>query len=195
MGIAKHLCEKVRNMMQISGIPDQTPAIEQHLAGLRSEVQGEIQDFLRLIGRHHLTQSSAAVAGEALRKLGEVNDRVVELERQEKLVFHKLLVCLDAMGNRVVNWLAGHPEPLAQLPLIKALESLRSASLEPHLLDGTAVKAAVSGIVIPTELIRQLHRSLFPAERMLLVSGRRLADMVSVTAAFEVTGQHSVGHV
>ena len=43
---------------------------------------------------------------------------------------------------------------------MKALEFVCSVSLELHLLDGTAVKAAISGMVIPTEFIRQLHKSL-----------------------------------
>jgi hypothetical protein len=46
-----------------------------------------------------------------------------------------------------------------------------------------------------TDLLYQAFMALFPAERMLIASGRRTGTKVSLTAMFDVTGASSLGHV
>ncbi len=54
---------------------------------------------------------------------------------------------------------------------------------------------AAKRIVIPTDLLYQAHHSLFPAERMLVVSGHTSPETTILGAVFEVTGENSFGHV
>jgi hypothetical protein len=50
-------------------------------------------------------------------------------------------------------------------------------------------------LVVPSELLFQAFQMLFPAERMLVGSGRRMDSQVALGAVFDVTGQANSGHV
>jgi hypothetical protein len=55
--------------------------------------------------------------------------------------------------------------------------------------------AQVSLVTITSDLLYQVHHHLFPAEKMLVASGQRGDGAVKIGAVFEVTGDHSMGHV
>ncbi|MEP6708365.1 MAG: Mov34/MPN/PAD-1 family protein [Pyrinomonadaceae bacterium] len=67
--------------------------------------------------------------------------------------------------------------------------------------DELAIPTPTSGanqttcIKITSDLIYQIHHNLFPAERMLVASGKRSENVVNIGAVFEVTGKASSGHV
>ncbi len=50
-------------------------------------------------------------------------------------------------------------------------------------------------VVVTEDLLQECYRSLFPAERMLVVAGRRMGDTIRLTDIFDVTGDQSGGHV
>jgi len=50
-------------------------------------------------------------------------------------------------------------------------------------------------IVVPTDLLYQAFQSLFPAERMLVITGRSEKDKIALGVSFDVTGHSSTGHV
>jgi proteasome lid subunit RPN8/RPN11 len=50
-------------------------------------------------------------------------------------------------------------------------------------------------VVVTEEKLREWYQSLFPAERMLVVAGRRTGGMTRLTEVFDVTGDQSGGHV
>jgi hypothetical protein len=65
-------------------------------------------------------------------------------------------------------------------------------------LDGSDLITAASScpsIVIPSDSLYQAHASLFPAERMLVASGRSSDRGTELGAVFEVTGKNTTGHV
>jgi hypothetical protein len=57
------------------------------------------------------------------------------------------------------------------------------------------VATQVSRATITSDLVYQAHHHLFPAEKMLVASGQRGDNEVKIGAVFEVTGDHSMGHV
>jgi hypothetical protein len=50
-------------------------------------------------------------------------------------------------------------------------------------------------VLVTQDLLHQCYNSLFPAERMLVVSGRRIGDTTRLADMFDVTGDQSGGHV
>jgi hypothetical protein len=48
---------------------------------------------------------------------------------------------------------------------------------------------------INSDLLYQMRHQLFPAERMLVASGKRHTDSIDIRAVFEVTGQATAGQV
>jgi hypothetical protein len=87
----------------------------------------------------------------------------------------------------------------ARQGLARTLKHLIEAEAEipPLPVDSsTSHKSApAKRVLVPADLFYQAHHSLFPAERMLVAAGRRTGDAVRLGATFEVTGDHSAGHV
>lgn len=54
---------------------------------------------------------------------------------------------------------------------------------------------AARHILIAPDVLFQAHHGLFPAERMLVASGRRTGDKTELGALFDVTGEHHAVHV
>src|SRR5262249_29220861 len=50
-------------------------------------------------------------------------------------------------------------------------------------------------VVVTEDLLQECYNSLFPAERMLVISGRRMGDTTRLADMFDVTGDQSEGHV
>jgi proteasome lid subunit RPN8/RPN11 len=79
------------------------------------------------------------------------------------------------VSRRNLNWLVGE--------LTGGEERIARIS------DGPTVTA--SRMEIPTEVLYQLHQSLFPAERMFVAAGRRDGAATKLSAVFDVTGEWS----
>ena len=58
-----------------------------------------------------------------------------------------------------------------------------------------AVASTATKVIVPVDLLYQVHQELFPAERMMVTSGRRHGSQVRLGAAFDVTGEHHAAHV
>jgi hypothetical protein len=84
----------------------------------------------------------------------------------------------------------------ARLALSRTLEQLLAAqeSLLPVMQPAPA-PAKKRRIVISEELLHESYKALFPAERMLVVAGRRIGETTRLTDVFDVTGDQSGGHV
>ena len=50
-------------------------------------------------------------------------------------------------------------------------------------------------VVVPSDLLWTAHRQLFPAERMMVVAGRREGPRIQLSSIVDVTGQANSGHV
>ncbi len=89
----------------------------------------------------------------------------------------------------------------AQLPdhhlacrvLVRTIEALNAA--DTALVAAEPDALVTKRVVVPAELLYQAYHHLFPAERMLVVSGRSERETTCLGVAFEVTGVNSLGHV
>ena len=77
---------------------------------------------------------------------------------------------------------------------IDILQKLSETSRELSFISST-LPVAIPKVIIPVELIYQIYSSLFPAERMIVTSGRKAGKDIRLGAAFDVTGKSEPGHV
>jgi len=84
--------------------------------------------------------------------------------------------------------------PSTRLGLSRVMARLAAASVQLSAVSGPEA-SKVETVIIPSGLLFQAKKNLFPAERMQLVSGRRIGRTVYLKGAIDVTGEHSNGHV
>jgi hypothetical protein len=101
-------------------------------------------------------------------------------------------LCSEAPGHH-----AARQALLRHLYLLINADAQLSSGLgaESDLHNGDGMSATVRRLVIPTDLLYQARCSLFPAERMLVVAGRRDGQLTGLGAVFDVTGVANGGHV
>lgn len=161
-------------------------------------------EALRLIQAAHDAQLAPSVLRhltDGLVVLAEARARLEDLRSRSDPEPSELSRELEDMGKQVANcidpmWRTPSSAP-AQSVLYRAAGhfSDAAADLLPF-LDGNRAIVAVNAVVVPTDLLFQLHQELLPAERMAIVSGRENGNgQVLAGAAFDVTGEAHTSHV
>jgi hypothetical protein len=104
------------------------------------------------------------------------------------------LMCLSkALVGHIAEGMSNDPQAYARLSglLEHALDAHAAIDAAP----GAQTNAATSCVVLPSDLVYQAYSMLLPAERMLVVAGRRCGGVVTLGAVFDVTGTASVNAV
>jgi hypothetical protein len=100
---------------------------------------------------------------------------------------------LEGLTGDVMRTIAAHAgcphSAITRAALNRIASHLHLAESRLATLHNSREPAVVRSILVPSDLLYQAHRSLFPAERMLVVAGR-LGDAgtVRLGATFDVTG-------
>ena len=81
-----------------------------------------------------------------------------------------------------------------RLGLSNILAPLMAAATELSSVSGPDA-SVVDTVVIPSAMLLQAKQALFPAERMQVISGRRVGRTVHLEAHIDVTGESANGHV
>jgi hypothetical protein len=109
---------------------------------------------------------------------------------------------LAAVADRLTRALRAEPPAhgLARRALVQALDRLVAAQTDlTPLLPRAAARPSSADparrVIVPPDFLYQAHHDLFPAERMLVVSGRRSGDTTRLGVPFDVTGDRCAGHV
>src|SRR5262245_14264983 len=123
-----------------------------------------------------LERSCEGQAGGAAGLLAELARAVTERLRAEPW---ENFYARQALSRTLGQLLAAQE---AMLPMMKQ-KSARTANVEKR------------RVVITEDLLLECYNYLFPAERMLVVSGRRTGCTTRLTDIFDVTGDQSGGHV
>ncbi len=110
--------------------------------------------------------------------------------------------CLQNIRNQVTFELGEYPDEhhymqkkLAGILQITIAADQEIARVQPKPKAQAALSTGKPTIRVPADLLFQIYYALFPAERMMVISGRRTGDTVVLGAAFDVTGVSSGGHV
>lgn len=137
---------------------------------------------------------------DALRRYNEVGLRLAELQNDTPLEPERIRDLLQSLSGELAEEVKDsqadrhlYQKCLAELlgTLILADHRIAEAVAESQPASGQAQTL----VQIPTDLLYQIYYALFPAERMIVVSGRRAGEDIALGAAFDVTGVASAGHV
>lgn len=151
---------------------DEAQALHVALRCLK-ETQYTVEQFLA--GHRRLGAQMAAAFLEGQR------EQVLKAAEKERIARH---VRAGQVSIQTMNYLF-----LAENEIAEDFPARRSPAPDKP------ATAQVSRVVITSDLLYQIHHSLFPAEKMLVASGRRGDGAVKIGAVFDVTGDHSMGHV
>jgi len=131
----------------------------------------------------HLTQVRTAVLRSLREQIGADPTEAASLLRE--------------LSEGVTETLRTQPRshPHAREALVRMLNLLIVAEAQVAPFIRERPSETVRRVVVPTDLLYQTHHALFPAERMLVASGRRTGETTTLGAVFEVSGANSSGHV
>lgn len=115
--------------------------------------------------------------------IAAVHERITAMNRE----ILKHLTAASTIGNG------------ARWRLMQAMQHTALAEGDFVQLEREVTPPAAEGqpaqVILPTDMLYQCRQSLFPAERMMVVAGRRRNNRIILGAAFDVTGDASAGHV
>jgi proteasome lid subunit RPN8/RPN11 len=110
--------------------------------------------------------------------------------------------CLQNIRNQITFELGEYPDEhhymqkkLTGILQITIAADQEIARVQPKPKAQAILSTGKPSLLVPADLLFQIYYSLFPAERMMVISGRRTGDTVVLGAAFDVTGVASGGHV
>lgn len=162
--------------------------------GLAREYKREIATLYRL--QEQPTQVETIYG--SLVELTRLRAAILQMfQKQASVNPSEAVTLLRELSEGVTETLRTQPwsHHYAREALTRTLNLLIVAETEiaPHITQKPLTSARC--IVVPADLLYQVHHALFPAERMLVAAGRRASAMTTLGAVFEVTGANSGGHV
>jgi proteasome lid subunit RPN8/RPN11 len=104
---------------------------------------------------------------------------------------------LHRMASTVTQQLVAEPwdHHAARETMTRTLNLLNEADAALAVIKQGQPATTATQIMVPSDVFYQAHHTLFPAERMLVVAGRRQGETTTLGAVFEVTGASSGDHV
>jgi hypothetical protein len=155
------------------------------------------RQLLAFLNRQPTGPGQVVAALDAIRFCAEIRCEVRELLERRNFTHEGSLHFVQSTYSQLFETLRSQPpeyfsarkgfSDLASL-LLSAEENLTTSAVTNDPKD-------VKTIRVEADLIYQAYHSLFPAERMLVLSGRKASGKVTLGAVFDVTGAHSAGHV
>ena len=154
----------------------------------------EMVNFIKNPGRTHEQLRSLL---EMLIFMAEIRSKIIRLLAETDLTPPTVQIFLRELAEKISLLL--QKEPADHFPARKEfVHILNSIIAAEEQINSGLQKNGISEsrrIVIRADLIYQMYYSLFPAERMLVISGRRFDDLVILGAMFDVTGEAHASHV
>jgi hypothetical protein len=149
------------------------------------------------LNRHLADPGQVVAALEAIRLCAEIRWEVQEQLYNRKFDQVQSLEYLQATSVSLIEALETQPRVnfAARRSLLNLVGFLISAEEEIDRSGRYDSSKALKIIKVETDLLYQAYHTLFPAERMLVVSGRNSGSRVTLGAVFDVTGSCSLGHV
>lgn len=170
------------------------------------KLQAELLDLYQTILKTLQGLADSPQEGHAL---AQVNSQIAEVRllvtawiiQPDPPQASALQKCLGDQGQILLKKLAQEPPEnhLARLAWTEFYALLIEAGRAIHLAlphsDENDHPRELPQVVIPCELLYQAYFHLFPAERMMVASGRREGAQTSLYALFDVTGECHSGYV
>jgi hypothetical protein len=143
------------------------------------------------IALRSLTQARSAI-DEML-----TNEDVIRAEKANRLLAGERARLQNVIQDEKLDsyFQAGAVSVLAMNVLFLAEYAGNGDQSEPLAPSESSAVTPPTRMKITSDLLYQMHHNLFPAEKMLVASGKRNAASVEIGAVFEVTGKASNGHV
>jgi len=149
-------------------------------------------DAVHIVLRH-LNETKAVI--EAMSSNGAIGDatRYSKVLAERKTQLRSLI-----QTNQLDTYYYAGATALAALNLLFLAEdggTVNGNGIVPIEKTSSAESTTIAKMGIHSDLLYQMRHQLFPAERMLVASGKRRTEGIDIRAVFEVTGQATVGHV
>ena len=134
---------------------------------------------------------------ELLSAIAELRNQIVNLATSGNAKPQQALAVLRQSNQYLETKLQAQPPDrlIIRQGLSEILELFITTESRLAALLSQEPSGSIRTIHIEIDLLYQAFHSLFPPERMLVVSGRKYRDKLNLGAVFDVTGVNSAGHV